>query len=63
MKIRASSLVQAIQNAPAPERDGQRHDVDVNSLPGVCMKVETITLIAKKFMHQDRRWFEWTVEV
>lgn len=74
MKILANHIAHAIRNAPAPERNGQRHNVTVQAAPGEFIPAgrhpkhtvydeRQFVLIAEEFVRDGRRWYEWTVEL
>lgn len=75
MIIRTADLIAAIKNAPAPERNGQRHNITLRADVGGPVPVGgrhprhtvfdeyQIALISSEFNNRSGRWFEWTVDL
>ena len=63
MNILALRLAKEIQNAPPPERRGQRHVVQVPG--GYCKEslLQNVCLVSEEFGRGDIRVYAWTVEL
>lgn len=76
MKVLANGLARAIRNAPAPERDGQRYNLRVQTTPGptrvaraqrrpkhTVVEEHQYALVSVEYGRDGVRWFEWTIEL